>query len=398
LTIRRGDFRSQSLLLVVSRPELVFWRGQNRRTLQLGLFPPACVTPCGSRGAPFISPPLRSSLIHSAHGDIDPRRSWGFPDKVNGMMWNHLADNQNPIQLLKMSGLSRSLDSNIDNKERLTKSYQGPEPNYQGPGPIFQGPEPDFQGPGPDFQGPGPNSQGPGPNSKAVSKARSRQISEEALAFRQARGRGNEKPRRVPREGRRWAAEAEDALGKLRLKPSQPRPNCWSVVWPQVDFPLPGVTRQEQDAAGRLSIEAPAKSASSQHYPAESKKESRASRPSEPQGRPRGTRGNYLRKGVSEDTRTAQPEAGVHRHGSGPSLQEKVNRVQDAVHGVTTEECRKALQITNFDTYKTIQHLKVQQLYNISQKSREECQRLLQDFSWNLENASQYVLKSKLKS
>ncbi|XP_041034823.1 non-receptor tyrosine-protein kinase TNK1 isoform X4 [Carcharodon carcharias] len=282
---------------------------------------------------------------------IDGRKIWGSSPETH-----------NPIQLLKMSGLSRSLDSNVDKEEALAENPQGPEPT-----------------------------------SKAASKERSRQISEEAVAFRNARGQGNARPRRGPREGRRWAAEAEDAVGKLRLKPSQPRPNCWSVVWPQPDFQPPGSTRQEQEAAGRLGFEAQPRSAAPQQSHAEQKKDSRASRPSEPQGRPRGARGNYLHKSTAEETRAARPEAGVNRQGSGPSLQDKINRVQEAVHGVTTEECRGALQITNFDVQKAIQHLKVQLLYDMSQKSQEECQHILQDFKWSLENASQYVLRKKLK-
>ncbi|XP_041034820.1 non-receptor tyrosine-protein kinase TNK1 isoform X2 [Carcharodon carcharias] len=348
--------------VIDGRPELVFWRGQNKRTLQVGLFPPGCVAACLNRTGPHISPPLRSSLIHIGHGDIDPRRSWGFPDKINEKIWGSSPETHNPIQLLKMSGLSRSLDSNVDKEEALAENPQGPEPT-----------------------------------SKAASKERSRQISEEAVAFRNARGQGNARPRRGPREGRRWAAEAEDAVGKLRLKPSQPRPNCWSVVWPQPDFQPPGSTRQEQEAAGRLGFEAQPRSAAPQQSHAEQKKDSRASRPSEPQGRPRGARGNYLHKSTAEETRAARPEAGVNRQGSGPSLQDKINRVQEAVHGVTTEECRGALQITNFDVQKAIQHLKVQLLYDMSQKSQEECQHILQDFKWSLENASQYVLRKKLK-
>ncbi|XP_072350882.1 activated CDC42 kinase 1-like [Scyliorhinus torazame] len=279
---------NDQVTIIDGRTELVFWRGQNRRTLQLGLFPPACVTTCPSRCSPFISRPLGGSLIHTGHGDINPRCSWGFPDKVNEKVWSYLPENCNPIQLLKISGLSRSLDSNIDNKEELAEIPQGPEPN-----------------------------------SKAASRERSRQISAEAVAYRQARGQGNGRPRKGAREdGRRRAAEAEDALGKLRLKPAQPRPNCWSMHWPQVDFQLPGLQpRQDQEAAGRLAFEAQPKAATPHYHHAEQKKDARAPRPSEHQARPRGPRGNYLHKAKSEET-------GINQQGSGPSLQDKLNRVR----------------------------------------------------------------------
>uniref|UniRef100_UPI00398E97B2 non-receptor tyrosine-protein kinase TNK1 n=1 Tax=Pristiophorus japonicus TaxID=55135 RepID=UPI00398E97B2 len=335
------------ITVIDARPELVFWRGQNRKTLQVGLFPQAYVS--AIRSGPAISGPLKSSFIHSGHGDIDPRRSWGFPEKINERSLCVL-DNRNPIQLLTMSGLSRSLDSNIDTKERL--SGGSPEPS---------------------------------PGLRCTSKDRPRRVGEQqAAAGRAARGPANEKPRKGPRDGRRWAAEAEDvvpAVAKLRLRPSQPRPNCWSVVWPQLDLHIPGTGDRSRT-----------------QHPVDQRKDARVSRPGEHQGRPRGPRGNYLHKSVSKEARASHPEAGLNRQGSGPSLQEKITRVQEAVHGVTTEECHEALQASNFDTQKATQHLKIQQLYNMSRKSHEECQRILQDFSWSLESASQYLLKKRLKS
>ncbi|XP_059832304.1 activated CDC42 kinase 1-like [Hypanus sabinus] len=173
---------------------------------------------------------------------------------------------------------------------------------------------------------------------------------------------------RGPKGGQRWAAEAEDvtpAVANMRLRPSQPRPNCWSVAW-----------TQEHELAGRS------------HRQAEPRREPRSSRAIEQTGRPRGARGNYL---VSEEVRPAQ-------QGSKPSLQSKVRRVQEAVHGVTIEECQEALHISHLDTQKAIQHLKVQQLYNMSQMTREQCQQILHEFNWSLENASQFLLKRRLKS
>ncbi|XP_067880079.1 activated CDC42 kinase 1-like isoform X1 [Heterodontus francisci] len=247
--------------LIDGRPELVFWRGQNKKTLQVGLFPQACVSACMTRSGPVISTPLRGSLIHTGHGDINPRRSWGFPEKSNERALGFPPNLQNPIQLIKMTGLSRSLDSNIDNK---AESCQGLEPP-----------------------------------AKEVAKYRTRRVGEEAAALRNARGQGDEKPRKGPRGRRRWAAEAEDvapAVAKLRLKPSPPRPNCWSVAWPQVDLHLPGQhtggaserARPEQEAGGaRLGFEAQPKSAAPHYYQAEQKKESRGTR-SSPGGSPWG--------------------------------------------------------------------------------------------------------------
>ncbi|XP_067828164.1 non-receptor tyrosine-protein kinase TNK1 isoform X2 [Heptranchias perlo] len=245
---------NDTITVIDGRPELVFWRGQNKKTLQVGLFPQACVAASVNRSAPVISCPLKNSFVHAGHGDIDPRRSWGFPEKINEKSSSNLPDNRNAIQLLKMSGLSRSLDSNIDTKKQPAASGQGQESG-----------------------------------SKPVSKQRLRRMGEQALApLRAGRGQGNERPRKGARDGRRWAAEAEDvvpAVAKLRLRAVQPRPNCWSMVWPQVDFHLPGGqnerTRQEQEAAGRLGVEAQSKPAPPSHHQTEQKK---GSRPSEQQG------------------------------------------------------------------------------------------------------------------
>ncbi|XP_051900787.1 activated CDC42 kinase 1-like isoform X2 [Pristis pectinata] len=217
------------ITVIDGRPELVFWRGQNKKTLQVGLFPQTHVTASTSRSGPMISSPLRSTFIHLGHGDIDPRRSWGFPEKINEKSGSNLADTRNPIQLLKMSGLSRSLDSNIDSAEQFSDSADVPERN-----------------------------------AKPVSKERLRCISEQAAAFGAARAQGNGRPRRGPRGDRRWAAEAEDvapAVAKMRLRTSQPRPNCWSLVWPQ-----------EQESVGHP------------HHQVEIRKDFRGGRPAEQPG------------------------------------------------------------------------------------------------------------------
>ncbi|XP_069775910.1 activated CDC42 kinase 1-like isoform X2 [Narcine bancroftii] len=326
------------ITVIDGRPELVFWRGQNRKTLQVGLFPKSHVASSTSRPGSLISLPLRSTFVHAGHLDIDPRRSWGIPEKKNEKLGINLADTRNPIQLLRMSGLSRSLDSNIDNTEQLCGGAHGPE-RYP----------------------------------RTASKDRLRCISEQAAANGSARTQESQRPKQGQRNERRWAAEAEDvvpAVTKMRLRAPQQRPNCWSLHWPQ-----------EQEAAGR-----------SQHQ------DSRGNRPMEQQGRPRGAKGNYLSKSLSEELQPTLTEAAQNRQGRNPSLQSKIKRVQEAVHGVTTEECQEALQITHLDTQKAIQHLKVQHLYNMSQMNQEECQQILQEFNWNLQNASQFLLKRSLKT
>ncbi|OCT59616.1 non-receptor tyrosine-protein kinase TNK1 [Xenopus laevis] len=74
-------------------------------------------------------------------------------------------------------------------------------------------------------------------------------------------------------------------------------------------------------------------------------------------------------------------------------LQRKIKEVEERVHGVTTEECRKALHSSSGNVGRAIQALKMEQLYNVGGHSKEECQQILEKYQWNLEAASRYVLR-----
>lgn len=65
------------------RAENYWWRGQNRQTLKVGQFPRNVVTSVAGLSAQDISRPLKHSFIHTGHGDTDPHRSWGAPDKID---------------------------------------------------------------------------------------------------------------------------------------------------------------------------------------------------------------------------------------------------------------------------------------------------------------------------
>ena len=67
---------------VPSRAENYWWRGQNRRSQMIGLFPRNVLTSEAGLSAQDISRPLKNSFIHTGHGDTDPQRSWGFPDRI----------------------------------------------------------------------------------------------------------------------------------------------------------------------------------------------------------------------------------------------------------------------------------------------------------------------------
>uniref|UniRef100_A0A8C7WDA9 Activated CDC42 kinase 1 n=1 Tax=Oncorhynchus mykiss TaxID=8022 RepID=A0A8C7WDA9_ONCMY len=76
---------SLCVCVVVFLAENYWWRGQNKRTLKLGQFPRNVVTSVAGLSAHDISRPLKHSFIHTGHGDTDPHRCWGFPDRIDDL-------------------------------------------------------------------------------------------------------------------------------------------------------------------------------------------------------------------------------------------------------------------------------------------------------------------------
>ena len=73
-------------------------------------------------------------------------------------------------------------------------------------------------------------------------------------------------------------------------------------------------------------------------------------------------------------------------------IHEKVQGIQQQVHGVTDEECMTALQGNNWETLQAVKYLKIEQLFRLSVASREKCRKLLDLFNWNLEMAGSALL------
>ncbi|XP_064418366.1 tyrosine kinase, non-receptor, 2b isoform X2 [Latimeria chalumnae] len=71
------------ITVIEGRAENYWWRGQNKRTLKVGQFPRNTVTSVAGLSAHDISRPLKNSFIHTGHGDTNPERCWGFPDKID---------------------------------------------------------------------------------------------------------------------------------------------------------------------------------------------------------------------------------------------------------------------------------------------------------------------------
>ncbi|XP_029930708.1 activated CDC42 kinase 1 isoform X2 [Myripristis murdjan] len=73
------------ITIIEGRAENYWWRGQNKRTLKVGQFPRNVVTSVAGLSAHDISRPLKNSFIHTGHGDSDPHRCWGFPDRIDDL-------------------------------------------------------------------------------------------------------------------------------------------------------------------------------------------------------------------------------------------------------------------------------------------------------------------------
>lgn len=69
---------ADTIAVIDGRPENYWWKGQNQRTFDIGLFP-RCITelprPMNTND---ISKPLRNSFIHTGHGSVEGK-SWGSP-------------------------------------------------------------------------------------------------------------------------------------------------------------------------------------------------------------------------------------------------------------------------------------------------------------------------------
>uniref|UniRef100_A0A672T310 Activated CDC42 kinase 1 n=1 Tax=Sinocyclocheilus grahami TaxID=75366 RepID=A0A672T310_SINGR len=87
------------ITIIEGRAENYWWRGQNRQTLKVGQFPRNVVTSVAGLSAHDISRPLKHSFIHTGHGDTDPHRSWGAPDKIDDL---YLGNPMDPPDVLGM--------------------------------------------------------------------------------------------------------------------------------------------------------------------------------------------------------------------------------------------------------------------------------------------------------
>ncbi|XP_033327373.1 activated Cdc42 kinase [Megalopta genalis] len=105
MTIEQGD----QIVILDGRPENYWWKGQNQRTYQIGLFPRCLVDPMRRRQPEDISKPLENSFIHTGHG-APFGKSWGSPIYIDDVYL------RNPMEPPDVVGVATAADSHLKKK------------------------------------------------------------------------------------------------------------------------------------------------------------------------------------------------------------------------------------------------------------------------------------------
>ncbi|CAK9818831.1 Activated Cdc42 kinase Ack [Anthophora quadrimaculata] len=105
MTIEQGD----QIVILDGRPENYWWKGQNQRTFQIGLFPRCLVDPMRRKQPEDISKPLENSFIHTGHG-APFGKSWGSPIYIDDVYL------RNPMEPPDVVGVAIAADSHLKDK------------------------------------------------------------------------------------------------------------------------------------------------------------------------------------------------------------------------------------------------------------------------------------------
>ncbi|KAK3546496.1 hypothetical protein QTP70_026342 [Hemibagrus guttatus] len=335
LTLRVND----AVTVIEHGMDLCEWKGQNQRTLSIGWFPPTLTAsftpspgpPGPNSGAGYISSPVRGSLQHTGHGEINPERNRGIPERPDDHgNWRAplLRDNQES-NLRKMAGMSRSLESVMGL----------------------------------------PQNKGQGGNGNFAQRANERKPISSAHIQDPRRfsdASGINPPQRPPPPNFKRLKHQNMIFD--RRAPGNPVPaSCiFPPPHPNTQFP------PQQQARGPTNLTKMAHLAkSSPQLDSDKEMEKERERAKEKER----VRERYppQQNQVDKETLTAQ--------------------VQAAVHGVTDEQVVKALQRSDWNPVRAEQQLKAEQLYHLSQCSREDCYKILAHYKWDLQQASCFVMR-----
>ncbi|XP_034410424.1 tyrosine kinase, non-receptor, 2b isoform X3 [Cyclopterus lumpus] len=112
------------ITIIEGRADNYWWRGQNKRTLKVGPFPRNVVTSVAGLSAHDISRPLKNSFIHTGHGDSNPHRCWGFPDRIDDL---YLGNPMDPPDVLSVD-LSGARPTQLPGRARKEPPPRPPQP------------------------------------------------------------------------------------------------------------------------------------------------------------------------------------------------------------------------------------------------------------------------------
>nr|XP_033814230.1 activated CDC42 kinase 1 isoform X3 [Geotrypetes seraphini] len=113
------------ITIIEGRAENYWWRGQNKRTLKVGQFPRNTVTSVAGLSAHDISRPLKNSFIHTGHGDTNPQRCWGFPDRIDEL---YLGNPMDPPDVLGLD-LSTAKPTQLPGRAKREPPPRPPQPD-----------------------------------------------------------------------------------------------------------------------------------------------------------------------------------------------------------------------------------------------------------------------------
>lgn len=354
---RKLSFMTNDVVTVVDHGlELSEWRGQNQKTLTVGWFPaslivplqpsaPVAVSTSSNQGpnlaasSAFISAPLKGTVYHAGHGDVNPERSWGRPENLNdsGNWRSGLGREKEGSNLQKMAGMSRSLESILN----------GHRPRAHTTGLIRVDQHGRLMPPAVVAR-------------SVVTQPDTRRFSEASI---------NPPPRPPPPNLKRFNVRSQ-------RKPAVPPPPGTS--WPPQMMPSPLMQTQPQPQPQPQPLPQQGLGASNLAKTAHLAR-------STPQ------LDEYTDNRERDRERTREREKSPHVQNTRDSL---IAQVTDAVHGVTTEEVHNALQHNDWNPQRAEQQLKLEHLYSLSLCSREDCLRILSKYQWKLEHASRYLIRS----
>uniref|UniRef100_A0A8C6UZ64 Tyrosine kinase, non-receptor, 2a n=1 Tax=Neogobius melanostomus TaxID=47308 RepID=A0A8C6UZ64_9GOBI len=350
------------ITIIDGRAEHYWWRGQNRRTLRMGLFPRHVVTSVAGLSAQDISRPLKHSFIHTGHGDTDPHRSWGFVMvklQVPMTSGRSLPSSPLPLPLAPFtphrqiylpspspSSTTSSLTACLEELQQQQQKQQQQRPVLPPRSPVPPLRHPKYS-----------------PSQKSnQSQARTSSIS-----------LGNEEnaPPQIPPRDHGFSQPASRSSSPLSLVP--------------IAIPPPPQSVSPRRSAGLLG---PLLSTNLPPF----------STPSPPQGSAPQT--SKLATPPCSYSSTSLLDPLVCRDSSPSTMPAPLPErpaylercVHGEVHGVTLEECRNALLSHSWSVPQAIHHLKVEQLFRLGLRSRGDCEAMLQSCHWNLEEASTVML------